>query len=177
MQFAVIGRSVVTMAVRCVVAALLLAVVPLSGPAFAQSAYISQIGAGATLIGQAEAFGVSDPTSAPSFQRAPQASSFNPPPELALPGTQGRNTALTVTVGNNNRVAQVQAGIDDTSSVGILGGNSNEVGIVQGGNDLRSNVALLGTQGLNVGVLQPPGSAPVAAVIARLPNGGLLILR
>jgi hypothetical protein len=38
-------------------------------------------------------------------------------------------------------------------------------------------VALINTQGLSVGVIQPNGSAPVNVLIARLPNGALLIKR
>jgi hypothetical protein len=38
-------------------------------------------------------------------------------------------------------------------------------------------VGLINTQGLNVGVIQPNGSAPVNVLIARLPNGALLIAR
>jgi len=46
----------------------------------------------------------------------------------------------------------------------------------QGGKDF-SNVNLINTQGLAVAVIQPPGSAPLNMLIARLPNGGLLIKR
>ena len=39
------------------------------------------------------------------------------------------------------------------------------------------NVALIGVQGLNLDVLQPPGTAPVNMLIARLPNGMLDIIQ
>jgi hypothetical protein len=47
---------------------------------------------------------------------------------------------------------------------------------VQGGKD-RSNIGLINMQGYSVGVFQPPGAAPVNMLIARLPNGSLLIKR
>ena len=69
-----------------------------------------------------------------------------------------------------------QTGGNNASSVGVWGGKNNNVGVFQGGQDL-STVNLINTQGLSVAVLQPPGSAPMNVLIARLPNGGLLIKR
>jgi hypothetical protein len=38
-------------------------------------------------------------------------------------------------------------------------------------------VALVGVQGLTVDVLQPPGTAPINMLIARLPNGAFDIIQ
>lgn len=101
--------------------------------------------------------------------------SLTPPPEQISPrGAAATNFAQTTEIGNNNSVAQLQAGRNDVSSVSVLGGNRNNVGVVQGGND-RSNIVMLGTQGMNIGVLQPANSAPVNMLIARMPNGSILI--
>jgi hypothetical protein len=51
------------------------------------------------------------------------------------------------------------------------------VAVVQSGQNLRSNLMMLNTKGLSVGVLEPNGSVPLNMLIARLPNGGLLIKR
>lgn len=95
---------------------------------------------------------------------------------LAVPAG-GQNIASTLEIGAYNKVLQVQAGAGNVSNVGIIGGRYNNVGVLQAGNNLRSNLALINTQGLAVGVIQPPGSAPVNMLIARLPNGALLIKR
>jgi hypothetical protein len=97
-----------------------------------------------------------------------------PTPELAVP--HNGNIAQTLQIGNNNGVFQSQSGGNNFSNVGIIGGNSNNVGVVQGGKDL-SNLQLVNTQGLSIAVLQPQGAAPVNMLIARLPNGSLLIKR
>jgi hypothetical protein len=97
-------------------------------------------------------------------------------PELAIPAS-GNNFASTLEVGSYNKVFQAQAGAGNISNVGIIRGYANNVGVLQAGNKLRSDIALVNTFGLNVGVIQPPGSAPVNMLIARLPNGALLIKR
>jgi hypothetical protein len=97
-------------------------------------------------------------------------------PELAIPAS-GNNFASTLEVGSYNKVFQAQSGAGNISNVGIIRGYANNVGVLQAGNKLRSDIALVNTIGLNVGVIQPPGSAPVNMLIARLPNGALLIKR
>ena len=97
-------------------------------------------------------------------------------PELAA-AAGGGNYASTLEIGAYNKVFQAQLGSGNTSNVGIIKGYANNVGVLQAGNNLKSNVGLINTQGLNVGVIQPNGSAPVNVLIARLPNGALLIAR
>lgn len=99
-----------------------------------------------------------------------------PTPEAAGPA-MGRNFASTLEAGYFNRVTQVQLGSGNVSNVGILKGLYNNVGVLQVGHGLRSNLLLVNTIGLSVGVIQPRGSAPVNMLIARLPNGALLIKR
>ena len=100
---------------------------------------------------------------------------FTPPPELSA--QSGGNYASTLQIGNYNKVFQAQAGSNNRSNVGIIKGAYNNVGVLQAGHSLRSNLLLLNTTGLSVGVIQPNGSAPINMLIARLPNGGLLIKR
>jgi len=95
--------------------------------------------------------------------------------ETAAPGRKG-NSAQTIQIGNANQVFQSQSGGNNVSNVGIWGGKDNDVGVWQGGRDL-SNLNLINTQGLSIAVLQPPGSTPFNVLIARLPNGSLLIKR
>ena len=105
-------------------------------------------------------------------------SAFVPTPELATPARlQSGNIAQSITIGNFNSIAELQGGHNDLSSAAILGGSHDNLGVVQGGSGLLSNIVLLGMQGANVAVLQPPGSAPVNMLIARLPNGAILIKR
>jgi hypothetical protein len=92
---------------------------------------------------------------------------------MATP-SKSLNLALTLEAGRNNAVAQFQAGQKNFSNVGVLGGSRNAVGVLQAGNDV-SNLYLVNTQSLSVGVLQPKGAAPSNVLIARLPNGALLI--
>ena len=153
-------------------AALLLLGVPTLA-ASAESAYIAQVPAGSgAAISRVQSGGA-------SFASAP-ASSARPQPlallHAAVPVTSGTNIAGTLQVGSFNQVAQLQLGHGNASAVGVVGVHNN-VGVLQAGNNLRSNLVLLGTQRLNVGVIQPNGSAPVNMLIARLPNGGLLIKR
>jgi len=139
---------------------------------FAQSAYITQVnphGAGYTSTLTAP------PTqTVPVSQYTPSQTAFVPTPELATP--RNGNIASTLQIGSYNHVYQSQSGGSNVSNVGILGGNSNNVGVWQGGHDV-SNLVLVNTQGLPIAVLQPPGAAPINMLIARLPNGGLLIKR
>ena len=140
-------------------------------PALAESAYIAQVTS--KFSGPTPSI-VSQPVpAAPSASYAPRQMSFVPTPETAAPARNG-NYAQTIQVGNSNAVFQAQAGGNNVSNVGVWGGKNNDVGVFQGGRDL-SNVNLINTQGLSVAVLQPPGSAPMNVLIARLPNGGLLI--
>jgi hypothetical protein len=111
----------------------------------------------------------------PTFA-APRTGSLRAAPEIATPAGGG-NYAGTLEIGSYNKVFQGQFGSGNVSNVGILKGYANSVGVLQAGNNLKSNVALINTQGLSVGVIQPNGSAPVNVLIARLPNGALLIKR
>ena len=121
---------------------------------------------------------------APSAALTGGAPSFAPPktggqkvaPELAA-AAGGGNFAGTLEIGAYNKVFQGQFGANNVSNVGIIKGYANSVGVLQAGDNLKSNVALINTQGLSVGVIQPNGSAPVNVLIARLPNGALLIKR
>lgn len=112
---------------------------------------------------------------APAFT-APKTGSLRAAPEIASPAGGG-NYASTLEIGSYNKVFQGQFGSGNVSNVGILKGYANSVGVLQAGDNLKSNVALINTQGLSVGVIQPNGSAPVNVLIARLPNGALLIKR
>ena len=105
----------------------------------------------------------------------PRQAAFAPTPETAATARNG-NIAQTLQIGSYNTVFQSQSGGNNVSNVGILGGKGNNVGVWQGGGDL-SNVNLINTQGLNIAVLQPPGATPVNMLIAKLPNGALLIKR
>ena len=108
----------------------------------------------------------------------PIGGNFVPTPELAVPGrSQLGNIARSVTIGSFNNVVQLQGGTNDLSSAAIIGGTHDSVGVLQGGNNDLSNVVMLGMQGTNVAVLQPPGAQPVNMLIARLPNGAILIRR
>ncbi|PTM41479.1 hypothetical protein [Bosea sp. 124] len=142
-------------------------------PAAAESAYVEQSQAGARLPVHALPIANSHSGVVPAGRSGPAIPRVAPEAIAAA----GRNFAQTVQIGNYNQVAQIQNGANNQSAVGIIAGNANNVGVLQGGNNLRSNLVLLNTQGLSVGVIQPNGSAPVNMLIARLPNGGLLIKR
>jgi hypothetical protein len=96
---------------------------------------------------------------------------------MAIPVRAGGNVAQTLQIGSFNQVFQMQSGTNNLSNVGIIGGVKNNVAVVQSGQNLRSNLMMLNTKGLSVGVLEPNGSVPLNMLIARLPNGGLLIKR
>jgi hypothetical protein len=155
---------------RAVLAAFLLAV---CSPALAETAYIAQVNSRST---GAAPMAVPQPMQmVPSTPSAARSMSFVPTPEMATPARNG-NFAQTVQVGNSNLVFQAQAGGNNASNVGIWADKNNDVGVFQGGGD-RSNLNLINTQGLAVAVLQPTGAPPLNMLIARLPNGGLLIKR
>ena len=144
--------------------------------AFAQTAYIAQVSAHASVANTALA---AQPAQAvPVPQYTPSQTAFVPTPELTPQrnANLATNMAYTLQIGSHNRVYQSQSGGNNYSSVGIVAGNSNNVGVWQNGRDF-SNVALVNMQGYTVGVFQAPGAAPINMLIARLPNGGLLIKR
>ena len=145
-----------------------------AGPvAASDSAFISQLPAGSRVSLVAPPVATASAATPNHLGRTPQ---FAPSQQTAVPVGAGTNLAATLQVGAHNRVTQMQIGGNNTSAVGVIGYHNN-VGVLQAGNNLRSNLVLLGTQGLNVGVIQPNGSAPINMIIARLPNGGLLIKR
>jgi hypothetical protein len=153
-------------------------VVPVMSPpmAHAEGAFVQQATGGyhSSMAGVAVPLNVPTGYGAPTW--APKVAPTRPVPETALPATGG-NFASTLEIGNFNRVTQAQIGAGNISNVGIIKGYANNVGVLQAGNNLKSNLALINTQGLSVGVIQPNGSAPVNMLIARLPNGALLIKR
>ena len=141
--------------------------------AFGQSAYITQVNPRSSGFTSTNA---PQPTqTVPVFQYTPSQTAFVATPETATPARNG-NFAQTLQIGSFNRVLQSQSGGNNFSNVGVIGGKNNNVGVWQGGKHL-SNLALINTKGMSVDVLQAPGSAPVNALIARLPNGSLLIKR
>jgi len=153
-----------------VLAAVLLAA---CSPALAETAYIAQVNP--KFSRAAPLVASQPPQMTPATPYTPRPMSFVPTPETATPARNG-NFAQTIQVGNSNQVFQSQTGGNNVSNVGVWGGKNNDIGVWQGGGD-RSNVNLINTQGLAVAVIQPPGSAPLNMLIARLPNGGLLIKR
>lgn len=172
-----VGRFASRPLTLCVVGAALLLGSML--PAMADSAFIQQAPLGSAGSGQnvslgslIQAFGPRHTGYGPSTHSGLTI----PTPETAGPA-MGRNYASTLEAGYFNRVTQVQLGSGNVSNVGILKGLYNNVGVLQVGHGLRSNLLLVNTVGLSVGVIQPRGSAPVNMLIARLPNGALLIKR
>lgn len=152
----------------------LLVSVCVAGPAGAGTAYIDQSTALRNGVQYAiPVVGQTAPQGARGYQGVPAGVT----PELVSAGNRGGNYAVTTQIGNYNYVFQAQSGNNNLSNVGIIGGNHNTVGVLQRGYSLLSNLMLVNTSGLFVGVIQPPGSKPVNALIARLPNGGLLIKR
>jgi hypothetical protein len=149
----------------------------LSGAAVSQSvaetAYINQANTKSFGAGSFQPSSPSTPIPVPQY--GPRQTAFVPTPETATPAQTNGNFAQTLQVGNFNKVAQIQSGQNNISNVGVIG-NGNNVGVLQGGHDL-SNLYLVNTQGLSIGVIQPNNSAPVNMLIARLPNGSLLIKR
>jgi hypothetical protein len=140
----------------------------------AESAYIAQANSKGTFSSVSTM--VTQPIQmAPSQSYTPRQNSFIPTPEAAS-GARNNNFAQTLQIGTYNRVLQSQSGGNNYSNVGVIGGNDNNVAVLQGGRDF-SNLQMVNTQGFSVLVLQPPGAAPVNALIAKLPNGALLIKR
>lgn len=140
--------------------------------AFAQSAYITQISPRSSGFISTTA---SQPMqTVPVSQYTPSQTAFVPTPETAT--ARNGNIAQTLEIGKNNQVYQGQFGGNNYSNVGIIGGNSTNVGVLQGGKDF-SNLQLVNMQGYSVWVLQPRNAPPVNELIARLPNGSLLIKR
>jgi hypothetical protein len=146
-----------------------------AAPASAQTAYIQQVAPHSTSFTSSASATAAPLQFVPTGQNAPRSSAFVPTPETATPA-HSNNLAQTLEIGTLNKVYQAQAGGNNYSNVGVVGGKNNNVAVLQGGDDL-SNLALINTQGLSIGVIQPPGSAPINMLIARLPNGGLLIKR
>lgn len=137
------------------------------------SAYISQA---SSSVGAATPTTVSPTQIVPNGNYAQRQTAFVPTPETTR--ARSTNLANTVEIGNSNSVLQLQSGGKNTSNVGAIGNDTN-VSVLQGGKDY-SNVAVINTQstqGLSVAVIQPPGSAPVNMLIAKLPNGSILIKR
>jgi hypothetical protein len=156
---------------RLLRAASIIVLMAVCSPVFAETAYIAQAAKSSGTAPMA-----AQPIQmVPPAQPAARSMAFVPTPEMAAPARNG-NFAQTVQVGNSNLVFQAQAGGNNVSNVGVWGGKNNDVGVFQGGGD-RSNVNLINTQGLAVAVIQPPGAPPLNMLIARLPNGGLLIKR
>ena len=118
---------------------------------------------------------ITAPIQAPNYHMGRPASRIATPEATAA--ASGANFAGTLEIGNYNRVLQAQRGYGNVSTVGIIKGTDNNVGVLQAGNFLKSNLVLIKTTGLSIGVIQPNGSAPINMLIARLPNGGLLIKR
>ncbi len=146
-------------------------------PVRAESAYIPQVNAKAGMVVPTAAVAPLQvvPTGGYGLRQtsfAPTQTSMVPTPETAQ--AHGTNLAYTLEIGNRNNVLQAQTGGKNYSNVGVLGGSNNHVSVLQGGQDL-SNIQLIGISGLNLTIAQPAGSAPINALIARLPNGSYVI--
>lgn len=142
--------------------------------AFADSAFVTQAAGG---VFSSHAL-ISNPIAVQSSMpyTPPHGSASTQTPETTVAATGG-NLAGTLEMGRNNFVLQAQAGVGNSSNVGILGGAHDNVAILQHGQGLVSNLALVGVKGLSVDVLEPPGTAPVNMLIAKLPNGAFGILQ
>jgi hypothetical protein len=152
---------------------MLFALVACGEKAFAaDNAFITQAGGGSN-HGPSYTPPVPQTSQTPTMSYVPHSGSLTATPETAA--ITGGNVATTLEMGQYNRVFQGQAGADNVSNVGIINGTRNNVGVLQAGHNLSSNLALVNTRGLSIGVIQPNGSAPVNMLIARLPNGSLLI--
>jgi hypothetical protein len=145
----------------------LLAATTAPGLARADSAFVTQIAGAPAARGAALAPHLAAPVAMPSASAST--------PELAAPHAYARNLAQSLTVGSYNSIAQIQAGANDSSAVGILGGRNDKVTIAQAGSGQQSGVLLLNTQGLHINLVQPPGAPPFGLIIAHLPNGGWLV--
>jgi hypothetical protein len=159
-----------TMSPRAALASLLmLAACP---AAYAQSAYITQV--------DSHASGASFPVTSqpaqtvPVNQYTPSQTAFVPvsTPEMTVPHNANGNLAQTLEIGKNNSVFQAQAGGSNFSNVTSIGSNS-KVGVLQGGKDF-ANIVLINMPG-PIWVLQPPNAPPLNELIARLPDGRIVV--
>jgi hypothetical protein len=173
MRFA-INSCLSFLAFCCAALAVPLLAIPLSVSARADGAFIEQAGRAAVTRGHMVSSDIV-PVQRTAARLPSRVPAYTPPPELLT--QSGGNYASTLQIGQYNRVFQAQAGSNNYSNVGIIKGAYNNVGVLQAGHSLRSNLLLVNTAGLSVGVIQPNGSAPINMLIARLPNGGLLIKR
>jgi hypothetical protein len=162
--------------IRSVFAAISLCLASAPHDASAESAYIQQAtgGSGTPMVLTYQPM-TNGPMVASGHFNAP--GSTVPIPELVVPRSNGSNFAKSVTVGSFNNITQIQTGQSDTSFVSVLGGTHDNVGVLQAGNGLTSNIVLLGVHGINFDLVQRPDSAPINMLIARLPNGSILIKR
>lgn len=139
----------------------------------AESAYVAQMATGTAvpvqMVGR-----IAAPPAVPAIGPATAAPVYTP--EMTAARGLGSQLAQTLQIGNANSVAHIQVGAANISTAAVIG-QANNLSVLQAGSNLQSNVVLVGTQGLNVGVIQPQGSLPINMLIARLPNGGLLIKR
>lgn len=85
------------------------------------------------------------------------------------------NTAIGVSIGENNYIGQFQFGFGNHSAVGVIADDTS-VAVVQQGNGLESNLLVWGNPGAPIGVYQPPGSAPVNAAILTDPQSGVQVI-
>lgn len=139
----------------------------------AESAYVAQMASGTAV--PVQMLGRVAAASAPPAMSAPATAPVYTPEMTAARGLSSQ-LAQTLQIGTANSVAHIQMGAANISTAAVIG-QANNLSVLQAGSNLQSNVVLVGTQGLNVGVIQPQGSVPVNMLIARLPNGGLLIKR
>lgn len=139
----------------------------------AESAYVAQM-ASDTAVPVQMVGRVAAAPAAPTMHSPAAAPVYTP--EMAAARGLNSQIAQTLQIGTANSVAHIQMGAANISTAAVIG-QANNLSVLQAGSNLQSNVVLVGTQGLNVGVIQPQGSVPVNMLIARLPNGGLLIKR
>jgi hypothetical protein len=137
-----------------------------------ESAYIAQLGSKAA--SNVSSTVLQPAPLIPAGNYPARQTAYVPTPETTR--TPSTNFAYTLEAGKANNVLQAQTGGNNYSNVGVRGGNQNNVAVLQGGNDF-SNLQLVNTQGLSVLVAQPQGSAPINMLVAKLPNGSILIKR
>jgi hypothetical protein len=145
-----------------------------SQAANAQSAYITQVNSHAS--GAIFPVASQPKQTVPVSQYMPSQTAFVPmsTPEMTVPHNPNGNIAQTLQIGKNNSVYQGQAGRNNYSNVTSIGSNS-KVGVLQGGKDF-ANIVLINMQG-PVWVLQPPNAPPLNELIAKLPNGKVVVKR
>jgi hypothetical protein len=142
--------------------------------AYAQSAYITQVDSHASGANFSVA---SQPTqTVPVNQYTPSQMAYVPmsTPEMTVPHNANGNLAQTLEIGKNNSVFQGQAGGNNFSNVTSIGNNS-KVGVLQGGKDF-ANIVTINMPG-PIWVLQPPNAPPLNELIARLPNGKIVVAK